>query len=102
LQDWKPRLERSGRLSVEPFVKLLVEKRLDSSSGTIRYANLSAPTIVNNFREDQSNDDVYGRIEGGVSFELGKAISLQLQGSATVENPAGNEFSGMAGVKLSF
>jgi phospholipase/lecithinase/hemolysin/uncharacterized protein YhjY with autotransporter beta-barrel domain len=91
-----------GGLSVEPFVKLLVEKRLDSSSGTIRYANLSAPTIVNSFREDGSGEDVYGRIEGGVSFELGRAISLQLQGSATVENPAGSEFSGMAGVKLSF
>jgi outer membrane lipase/esterase len=91
-----------GGLAIEPFVKLLAEKELDSSSRSIRYANTTAPGIVNSFEPGQQDDDVYGRIEGGVSFDLGSAIAVQVQASATVEHPQGDELSGFIGVKLGF
>ena len=91
-----------GGLSVQPFVKLLAEKELDSSGRDILYANTSAPTIVNTWELEESERDVYGRIEGGVSFELVSAISLELQASATFEHPERDEFSGFAGFKIGF
>jgi outer membrane autotransporter protein len=91
-----------GGLSVQPFVKLLAEKELDSSRSTISYANTSAPTIVNSLNLGGADDDAYGRVEGGISFALGSRISLQVQASATVEHPQRDEFSGFAGVKIGF
>ncbi len=55
--------EVSG-LSIAPFFKLLAEKQLDSSGGTIRYANTGSPTIVNRFELEEAEDDVYARLEG--------------------------------------
>jgi outer membrane autotransporter protein len=91
-----------GGLSLKPFVKVLAEKQLDSSGGTIRYSSTSASNIVNTFRLDPESDDVYGRIEGGASFELASRISLQLAASATFEHPEHDEVSGFLGVKIGF
>jgi outer membrane autotransporter protein len=91
-----------GGLDVAPFVKLLAEKELDRSGGSIRYALTGAPMIVNRFELEEGEDDVYARIEGGASFELAPGLALQLQASATVEHPEHDEFSGSLGVKLSF
>jgi outer membrane lipase/esterase len=91
-----------GGLSVAPFFKILAEKQLDSSGGTIRYANTASPTIVNTFRFEDSEDDLYARLEAGASLELASGIALQLQASATLEHPEQDEFSGFAGLKLSF
>jgi outer membrane lipase/esterase len=91
-----------GGLSVEPFVKLLAEKELDSSHREIRYALTAAPTIVNRFNLEEGQDDVYARVEGGASFELGAGIALQMQASATLEHPEHDEFSGFLGLKIGF
>ena len=91
-----------GGLSVAPFFKLLAEKQLDSSGGTIRYANTGSPTIVNRFELEEAEDDVYARLEGGASLELGSGIALQFQASATLEHPEQDEFSGFVGLKLGF
>jgi uncharacterized protein YhjY with autotransporter beta-barrel domain len=91
-----------GGLAVKPYAKLLAEKELDSSGRPIRYAGTAAPTIVNSFRPEPADDDVYARLEGGVAFELSKAIALQLQASATVEHPEHDEVSGFLGFKIGF
>lgn len=91
-----------GGLAVQPYFKLLAEKELDSSGTSIRYAAAAAPTIVNSFTLEEGEDDVYGRIEGGVSFDLGSTVSLELQASTTIEHPQHNEYTGFAGVKLKF
>ena len=92
----------AGGLSVEPFVKLLAEKELDSSRSTLRYANTSAPGIVNSLDLGGGSDDAYGRAEAGVSFALGSAIALQVQASATFAHPQHDDFSGFAGLKIGF
>jgi outer membrane autotransporter protein len=91
-----------GGLSISPFVNILAEKQLDSSGGTIRYANTASPIIVNRFELEEGEDDVYARLEGGASLELASGLALQLQASATVEHPEQDEFSGSVGLKLSF
>ena len=91
-----------GGLSVQPFVKLLAEKELDGSSRDILYSQTSAPIIVNTWELEEGERDVYGRIEGGISFEIASAISLEVQASATFEHPEHDEFSGFAGVKIGF
>ena len=91
-----------GGARMQPFVKLLAEKELDSSSRDILYSQTSAPIIVNSWELEEGERDVYGRIEGGVSFGITGAISLELQASATFEHPEKDEFSGFAGVKIGF
>ncbi len=91
-----------GGLSVRPYAKLLAEKELDSSGRPIRYSNTASPLIVNSFEPEGGPDDVYGRIEGGVTFELAQAVALQLQASATFEHPEQDEVSGFVGLKLAF
>jgi uncharacterized protein YhjY with autotransporter beta-barrel domain/phospholipase/lecithinase/hemolysin len=91
-----------GGLGVAPFVKLLAEKELDSSGGSISYALIGAPSIVNRFELEEGRDDVYGRIEAGASLELSPRIALQLQGSGTLDHPEHDEFSGFLGLKIGF
>jgi outer membrane autotransporter protein len=91
-----------GPLAIQPYVKLLAEKQLDGNARTISYSNTASPTIVNSFDRTEESDDVYGRVEGGLSIGLGSAISLQAQASATLEHPHGDEVSGFLGVKLGF
>ncbi len=91
-----------GGLSARPFVKLAAEKELDSSGGEIRYGSSAAPAIVNRFTPEQGSNDVYGRVEGGASLALGSALALEVQASATVENPERDEFTGFLGFKLGF
>jgi outer membrane lipase/esterase len=91
-----------GGLAVKPYAKLTAEKELDSSERAILYANTASPLIVNSFEGERGERDVYGRIEGGVSLALDRAISLELQASGTFEHPEHDEVTGFAGVKLSF
>ncbi|WP_431849107.1 autotransporter domain-containing protein [Allosphingosinicella sp.] len=91
-----------GGLSITPHAKLLAEKELDSSGRPILYSNTASPLIVNSFEPEHAQDDVYGRIEGGVSFELGQAVALQIQASATFEHPEHDEVSGFVGFKIGF
>ena len=58
--------------------------------------------IVNRFTPAPSDDDVYGRVEGGASLSLGGASALQVQGSATFEHPERDEFTGFLGFEIGF
>jgi outer membrane lipase/esterase len=91
-----------GGLAVAPYVKLLGEKELDGSVRAVRYAGTASPGIVNTFNLDQGEDDLYGRVEGGVSLSLGGAFSLEAQASATLEHPDHDEISGFVGLKVGF
>ena len=45
----------------------------DSSTG---YALTAAPGIVNQWAVPGRSDEIYGRLSGGVNFDLGRTISL--------------------------
>lgn len=94
-------LDMAG-LSAAPFVKLLAEKELDGSTRPVRYAGTASPVIVNTFELEEGEDDLYGRIEGGVSLGLGGAFALQAQASATFSHPQHDEVSGFVGLKIGF
>jgi phospholipase/lecithinase/hemolysin/uncharacterized protein YhjY with autotransporter beta-barrel domain len=91
-----------GGLGIKPYGKLLAEQELDSSGRPIAYSNTASPIIVNSFESEEEEDDVYARVEGGLSFELAEAVALQVQASATVEHPEHDEVSGFVGLKLGF
>ena len=92
----------AGALAVKPFAKLLAEKQIGGSRGAIRYAAAGSPTIVNTFNLQQGERDLYGRLEGGVSIGLGRALSLEAKASTTFEHPEHDEMSGFVGFKLGF
>ncbi len=89
-------------LAVAPYFKLLAEKELDASRSDTLYALTAAPGIVNRFTFGEADDDVYGRVEGGATFDLTGPLSLQVQGSATLDHPQHNEFTGFVGLKARF
>jgi uncharacterized protein YhjY with autotransporter beta-barrel domain/phospholipase/lecithinase/hemolysin len=91
-----------GGLGIKPYAKLLAEKELDSSRRVISYSQTASPIIVNSFEGSHSDDDVYGRVEGGASFALIGSIALQVQASATFERPESDEMSGFVGLKIGF
>jgi uncharacterized protein YhjY with autotransporter beta-barrel domain/phospholipase/lecithinase/hemolysin len=92
----------SGGLSINPYVKLLGEKALDSSIAGVRYSGTASPNIVNTFNIEEGTDDIYGRVEGGASLSLGGTVALQVHASSTFEHPEHNEVSGFVGFKVGF
>jgi phospholipase/lecithinase/hemolysin/uncharacterized protein YhjY with autotransporter beta-barrel domain len=93
---------QAGGLAVKPFAKLLAEKEIGGSTRPISYSATASPTIVNTFRLEEGERDLYGRLEGGVSLSLGSAMSLEAQASTTFKHPEHNELSGFVGFKLGF
>ncbi len=89
-----------GGLAVRPYAQAAVEREFAGDARTVRYALTAAPTIVNQWTLPDSDDDVYGRVTAGANFELTGALSLQLNGSATIGNDGGEDVAGSLALKL--
>jgi outer membrane lipase/esterase len=89
-----------GGLAVEPYASAALEQEFAGDGRTIRYALTTAPTIVNRWVLPARADDLHGRVSAGVNFELGGAISLQVNASATVAQEEGNDLAGFLALRL--
>ncbi len=89
-------------LSVRPFASAMVEREFEDDPRTVLYALTAAPNIVNQWVIQGRSDEIYGRLTGGISFELGRTISLQAKGTGTVSRDGGDELGGSLGLRLGF
>jgi outer membrane autotransporter protein len=92
----------AGGLGVSPYLSATFAKQLDGSGGTVRFAGAASPTIVNSFDLGENSHDVYGLLEAGASFALGRNLSAQVQARGSIDQPGGDETSGFLGVKVAF
>ena len=89
-----------GGLAVRPYGALALEREFEGDARTVRYALTAAPGIVNRWQLPARDDDVYGRLSGGVNLSLGGSVDLQLNATATVARDEGNEVAGSLALRL--
>ena len=87
---------------VQPFFTAAVEREFKGDSRIIRYAGTVSPTIVNSWQVPERSDDTYGRLAGGFSLRILDSLSLQLEGSVSVEREQGNDRAGSIALRLGF
>jgi len=90
-----------GGLAVRPYAIAALEREFEGDERTIRYAFTSAPGIVNQWVLPERPDDLYGRLTAGADFELGRAVALQVNGTASVARDGGNDIAGFVALRLS-
>lgn len=88
-------------LAVRPYASATVERQFEDDPRTIRYALTAAPGIVNQWVVPGRSDEMYGRLSGGVNFDLGRAVSLQANATGTLGQDEGSELAGFVALRLS-
>jgi outer membrane lipase/esterase len=87
---------------LRPFAAAAVEKDFSGDERTLRFAQTSAPTIVNSFALEDASKKAYGRFSGGFSAAIFTNVSLDVAGSATIGKDQGDETSAHVGVRVGF
>jgi phospholipase/lecithinase/hemolysin/uncharacterized protein YhjY with autotransporter beta-barrel domain len=88
--------------AIAPWARVEAEKRLLGDGRTVDYEPQVATVIVNSFAIPSASRHVYGAVTGGISAQLARAVSLEVQARATFERREGNSEAGQAGLRLSF
>jgi uncharacterized protein YhjY with autotransporter beta-barrel domain/phospholipase/lecithinase/hemolysin len=95
-------VELRGELAgLHPFVDATVEHEFSGDDRLIRFAQTSAPVIVNSWAVG-GGKDTYGRLSGGASANLTGGLSIDAFVSTTLGRDHGNETGGQLGVKARF
>ena len=89
-----------GGVQLRPYAAAMVEKDFTGDGRTVRFAQTSAPTIVNSFELEDASKKAYGRFTGGFSAAIFSTVSLEVSGSATIGKDHGNETSANVGVRI--
>jgi outer membrane autotransporter protein len=90
-----------GAAAFRPFVSAAVEHDFTGDDRAIRFAQTSAPTIVNTWNVD-GRKETYARFSGGASANVIGAASLNVAVSATVGRDSGDELGAQLGLRLGF
>jgi outer membrane lipase/esterase len=91
-----------GGVQLRPFAAAMIEKDFTGDGRTIRFAQTSAPSIVNSFVLEDASKKAYGRFSGGFSAALLSAVTLDVLGSATIGKEQGDETSAQLGLRFGF
>ena len=89
-----------GGVQLRPFVSAVVEKDFSGDERTVRFAQTSAPTIVNSFELSDASKHPYGRFSAGFGAAILDGVSLDIAGSATVGKDQGEEASAHLGFRI--
>ena len=89
-------------VSVRPYLSAMVEKELSDGSRTVRFAQTSAPGIVNSWSLGERSKKAYGRISGGGSAEILNGVAMNAVMSTTVGRDDGNDVSAQVGLNVGF
>ena len=92
----------TGGASVRPYFSAMLEKELSDNDRVVRFAQTSAPGIVNNWALGDRSKKAYGRISGGGSAEILSSVTLNAVVSSTVGRKDGNDVSAQVGLNLGF
>ena len=93
--------DNSG-ISVRPFVSAMLQKELSDGGRTIRFAQTSAPGIVNGWSVGDDSKKVYGRVSGGGSAAILSGVTLNALASTTIGRDGGNDVSAQVGLDVGF
>ena len=88
--------------SFRPYGSLAVEKDFIGDERAVRFAQTSAPTIVNSFALEDGSKDAYGRFSAGFSASVFDNVSVDAAASATFGKDQGDETSGHLGLRIGF
>jgi phospholipase/lecithinase/hemolysin/uncharacterized protein YhjY with autotransporter beta-barrel domain len=91
----------TGGMSVRPYLSAMLEKELLNGDRTVRFAQTSAPGIVNSWTFDRTKK-AYGRISGGGSAAILSGVTLNTVLSTTVGRDDGNDTSAQVGLNVGF
>ena len=91
-----------GGVQLRPYAAALVEGDFKGDDRIIRFAQTSAPGIVNRYRVEDAAKSAYGRLSVGMSAAILSRISLNANVSGTVGKDQGNETSGHVGLRAGF
>ena len=89
-----------GGVQLRPYAAAVVEKDFTGDERTVRFAQTSAPTIVNSFVLEDASKKAYGRFSGGFSAAIFSTVTLDVGGSATIGKDQGEETSAQLGLRL--
>ena len=89
-------------MSVRPYLSAMLEKELLDGARSIRFAQTSAPGIVNTWDFDDRSKKAYGRVAFGGSAGILDRVSLNAVGSTTVGKDDGDEVSAHVGLSVGF
>lgn len=89
-----------GGIALRPVFSAMVEAELSGDDRIVRFAQTSAPGIVNEWRLDRRSKDPYGRLGVGGSAEILGSMTLSALGSATLGKDDGDEVSAHVALRL--
>ncbi len=92
---------RGDFAGLHPFVDLTAEHEFSGNRRVIRFAQTSAPTIVNSWQVSRGKD-TYGRFSAGANASIVGNLSVDAFVSTTFGRNHGQETSGQVGVKAAF
>ena len=91
-----------GGVQLRPFASAVIEKDFTGDGRTVRFAQTSAPTIVNSFAFDDASKKAYGRFSGGFSAAILSSVTLDAAASLTAGKDQGEETSAQVGIRIGF
>ena len=71
-------ISRAAASQLRPFAAAVVEKDFTGDERTVRFAQTSAPTIVNSFALEDASKEAYGRMSLGFSAAIFSSVSLDV------------------------
>ena len=92
----------TGGIALRPFFAAGLEKDLIGDGRTIRFAQTSAPVIVNSWDLEDRSKKAYGRLTGGAAATILEGVSLDALVSGTFGRDDGDEVSAHVGLSFGF
>lgn len=92
----------AGGASVRPYLSAMLEKELGDNDRVVRFAQTTAPGIVNSWSIGDRSKKAYGRLSAGGSAEILSRVSLNTVLSTTVGRDDGNDVSAQVGLNVGF
>ena len=91
-----------GGVQFRPYTSLLLEKEFSGDGRAVRFAQTSAPTIVNSWEFEDASNKPYARFVSGFSAAILSGVSLDVAGSRTMGKEEGEETSAQVGLRFGF
>jgi outer membrane autotransporter protein len=91
-----------GGMQLRPYFAAVAEKEFDDNGRTFRFSQTSAPGIVNRWTIGDVSNKVYGRISGGMSAAILKAVKLDVSMGTTIGQDDSDETNAHLGLSMAF
>ena len=89
-----------GGVQFRPYTSALLEKEFSGDGRMVRFAQTSAPTIVNSWDFEDASNKPYARFISGFNAAILSGVSLDVAGSRTMGKKEGEETSANLGLRI--